>query len=121
MTVTSFHAFSKQVKKCFMRVTKKHDPDLKKQLLFAGVTTMLRNGGLPPWIGTRGYHHVSCSLSLLPIVFITLYFPLPLEIICTEVLPELFFFFRKNMPKYTCGTPTFKTQSSKINTFRARF
>jgi hypothetical protein len=37
------------------------------------------------------------------------------------MLPGLFFNFRKNMLKNRFATPICKTQSSKINTFRAPF
>ena len=64
---------------------------------------------------------ISCSLLELPIVFTTWYFPFDLEISCTETLPDKFFFFLKNMPKSTNGTPIVKIQFNKIRVYRGCF
>ena len=37
------------------------------------------------------------------------------------MLPDEFVFFRKNMHKYTIGTPTFKTLINNIKGFGASF
>jgi hypothetical protein len=47
--------------------------------------------------------------------------PEDLEMICTEMLHEEFFFFLKSMSKITFGTPIFKTYSSKIKGCRRFF
>ncbi|MBA7582204.1 hypothetical protein ES708_24124 [subsurface metagenome] len=41
--------------------------------------------------------------------------------ICTEILPDRFFNFRKNILKNTLATPNFKIQPNKIKGFRGCF
>jgi len=44
-----------------------------------------------------------------------LYLPLAFEIICTELLPDRFFIFLRNIPKNSHATPNFKKRYLSIS------